>query len=138
MRSSIFYALIFFLAVTFLSMTPTDLSGQSGEQSQTSDDSYVTGMTSGRARSLIGVGLALVSVVVGWRVKKRPGNNRVWAFIALAAGILGMLVSIMQLAKNTGGFGTGGGKAGAIVALILGTTGIFINGLTLRSRKSAK
>ena len=37
----------------------------------------------------------------------------------------------------TGGFGTGGGRAGAIVALVLGLIGVNLGGLALaRSRRS--
>ena len=39
--------------------------------------------------------------------------------------------------SSTGGFGTGGGRAGAIVTLVLGLIGMNLGGLALaRSRRS--
>jgi hypothetical protein len=52
-------------------------------------------------------------------------------------GLIGMVLSLAHLSASTGGFGTGGGRAGAIVALVLGLIGISLGGLALaRSRRS--
>lgn len=49
-------------------------------------------------------------------------------------GLIGMVLSVVHLAGSTG-FGTGGGRAGAIVALVLAVIGIGLGGLALaRSR----
>lgn len=97
---------------------------------------YVTGITSGRAKSLIGVVAGLSSMIIGWRVKRRSVGGtsgwRPWALAALALGLVAAVVSVLHLANTSGGFGTGGGKAGAIVALILGLLGTSFSGIALR------
>ena len=107
--------------------------------SQTGEtDAYVTGITAARARSLVGVALGLVSLITGWRVKRRSSvgksYRRSWAIIALVLGLVAIVLSIIHLANVNGGFGTGGGKAGAIVALMLGIIGASLNGVALRSK----
>jgi peptidoglycan/LPS O-acetylase OafA/YrhL len=106
--------------------------------SQASDrEGYVTGITPARGRSLAGVALGLVSLTIGWRVKSRSSvgksNRRSWAMIALMSGLVAVVLSIFHLYTVDGGFGTGGGKAGAIVALMLGIIGAGLNGVVLRS-----
>ena len=108
--------------------------------SQTDEsDAYVTGITSARARSLIGVAFGLVSLIIGWRVKRRSAFGtstlRSWAITALVLGLVALVLSIIHLANVNGGFGTGGGKAGAIVALILGVIGTSLSGMALRSKR---
>jgi hypothetical protein len=57
--------------------------------------------------------------------------------VALALGLIGMVLSVAHLGSSTGGFGSGGGRAGAIVALVLGQIGMNLGGLALaRSRRS--
>jgi hypothetical protein len=44
---------------------------------------------------------------------------------------------VLHLAGSTGGFGTGNGRAGAIVALVVGLIGMNLGGLGLaRSRRT--
>ena len=101
------------------------------------------GITSGRARALVGVVVGLISLVVGGLTLARSagrigtGNGRAGAIVALVLGLIGMVLSVLHLAQSTGGFGTGGGRAGAIVALVLGLIGMNLGGLALaRSRRS--
>jgi hypothetical protein len=100
--------------------------------------SYVTGLTAGRARSLVGVAVGLISVIIGWRAKARSdfGNSRPQV-IAAVLGVTAIILSVVHLANTTGGFGTGGGKAGAIVALALGVAGTALNVLRLRSKRGS-
>jgi hypothetical protein len=97
-----------------------------------------TGITTGRARSLVGGVLGLISLVIGWRAKarsaKEPGSGRSWSIAALGLGFISIILSVVHLATTIGGFGTGGGRAGAIVALVLGLTGVALGGLALRSK----
>ena len=52
-------------------------------------------------------------------------------------GLIGMVLSVVHLGTSTSGFGTGGGRAGAIVALVLALIGMSLGGLALaRSRRS--
>jgi len=39
-----------------------------------------------------------------------------------------MVLSVVHLRSSTGGFGTGSGRAGAIVALVLGLIGMNLGG----------
>lgn len=100
------------------------------------------GITSGRARSLVAVGVGLISLVIGGLVLMRSagrigtGTGRAGAIVALVLGLIGMVLSVVHLSSSTG-FGTGGGRAGAIVALGLGLIGMSLGGLALaRSRRS--
>ena len=95
---------------------------------------YVKGITAGRAKSLVGGALGLISLIIGWRAKARVANNhsaKSSATIALVLGLVVIGLSIVHLVDATGGFGTGGGKAGAIMALVLGLSGTALGGLTL-------
>jgi hypothetical protein len=100
---------------------------------------YVSGMTSGRAKSLIGVALGVSGLIIGWRTKARSKNkvnvSGTWPIAGLILGLSGVVLSVLQLTANTGGFGTGGGKAGAIVALLVGVCAIVLNILALRAKK---
>jgi hypothetical protein len=100
--------------------------------------SYVKGLTPGRAKSLAGAVVGLVSLIIGWRARARVAGNpgaRSWIIAALVFGLVAIGLGAVHLANVTGGFGTGGGKAGAIVALLLGAAGTTLNGLALRGKK---
>ena len=94
-------------------------------------------ITTGRARSLVGAVVGLISLVAGGLALARSagrfgsGNGRAGAIVALALGLLGMILSVIHLSTFTGGFGTGSGRAGAIVALVLSLIGISLGGLIL-------
>src|SRR4051794_25928859 len=83
---------------------------------------YVSGLTPARVKSLIGVAFGLTSLIIGWRFRTKSGTNqrrtKRWTLAGLVSGILAVVLSVVHLAVNTGAFGTGGGKAGAIVALV--------------------
>lgn len=100
------------------------------------------GITSGRARSLVGAVGGLISLIVGGLALARAagrlgtGSGRVAAIVALVLGVISVVLSLVHIAGSTR-FGTGGGRAGAIVALILGLIGMSLGGLALpRSRRS--
>lgn len=107
---------------------------------KTDGTSYVTGITAGRARSLVGVALGLTSLIIGWRAKARSvvsASGRKLNITALVFGLVAIVLSVIHLATVIGGFGTGGGKAGAIVALVLGLIGMGLGvRALLRSKKS--
>lgn len=104
--------------------------------------SYVSGITAARARSLVGGVVGILSLVISLRAKKNykvnPGNGRLWLIVAVALGVTAMIFSIVHLTGTTGGFGTGGGKAGAIVAMVLGLMGTILAVPTLYSKGSNK
>lgn len=98
----------------------------------------VKGITSGRARALATGVLGLSSLIIGWwaraRSAKGVSNVRSWSVTALMLGLICIVLSITQLATTRGGFGTGGGKAGAIVALVPALIGVTLSSLALRTK----
>lgn len=125
------------LITGFLLLATGDVSSQAkpGETSPA-----VTGITSGRARTLVIGVIGLVSLVIGWRAKalsaRGTGRGRSWAIPALVLGGICVIFSAIHLITVTSGFGTGSGKAGAIVALVVGGTGMLLAGLALRPKSS--
>lgn len=103
------------------------------------------GITSGRAKALLGVAMSLTSVIISGLAlsnsKSRINNKGVQtkAIVALVFGLVGIILSLVHFSNSTGGFGTGGGRAGAILAFLLGLTGVVLSGLSLtRYRRNAK
>lgn len=100
---------------------------------------YVTGLTAGRAKSLVGVAVGLISLIIGWRAKARlahgAGIGQSWVITALVLGLIAIVLGVVHLGTTPGGFGTGGGKAGSIVALVVGLTGTVLSGQALRSKR---
>jgi hypothetical protein len=102
----------------------------------------VTGITPGRAKSLAGGVIALISLIAGWRAKKaRPGeparsrNKRMLGIISLSLAGIAIILSLAHLSTSAGAvFGSGSGKAGAIVTLALALIGATLGGLSLRSK----
>lgn len=103
---------------------------------------FAIDLTAGRARSLVGAVVGLISLMIGALALARSagrigtGNGRTGAIVALVLGLIGIVLSVVHLGSSTGGFGTGSGRAGAIVALVLGLIGMNLGGLALaRSRR---
>ena len=132
MRNFILYSTIVFLTF-FLSLTIEKAVAFSDEKSDSSN--YVTGITAGRARSLVGVVIGALSLIIGWRISRKAQKRRIWFMVALIFGIIAIILSLTHLG-NTGGFGTGGGKAGAIVGLAFGILGLAVNGYRYLSNKN--
>jgi len=93
-------------------------------------------ITTGRLWSIVAALLGLTGLIIGAitlsrRVQninsvERKGN------IALVLASICILLSVLHLATTTGGFGTGKGRAGAIVAIVIGSIGIILNRLAVR------
>lgn len=79
--------------------------------------------------------LALIGVIVGWRALARPG--RAGSSIALAAGLVSVVVGGLHAANAAGGLGTGNGLAGAIIAVALGLIALTLGGLSLARARRA-
>lgn len=93
---------------------------------------YVKGITTARAISLLEALLGLIGIVIGWRAKTR--STKAGGRTALVLGLLAITLSIAHLIFTSGSvFGSGSGKAGAILALILGLVGCVLGGSALRS-----
>src|SRR6478609_5769201 len=126
MHRPIFYLIIVcFTILYYITATRTAI-GQNDQAGKVngSDSSYVRGITPGRAKSLTGGVLALASVIISLLVRKKSAANtsrrHAWSITSMTLGIIAIAFSILHLANTKGGFGTGGGKAGAIIALLLG------------------
>jgi len=103
---------------------------------------YVSGITGGRAKALVGGLIGLISLVIGGRAKVRSasagtGNRRTGAKLALALGLIAIVLSIVHLTTSAGAvFGSGSGKAGAIFGVVLGFIGMILGGMALRKNKT--
>lgn len=99
---------------------------------------FAADLTTGRARSLVGAVVGLISLIVGWlalRSAGRTGNGRGAGMVALVLGLIGVVLDVVHLSTFTGAFGTGSGRAGAIVGLVLALIGMSLGGLAVaRSR----
>ena len=102
----------------------------------------VSDITVARARALGAVAAGLISVVISGSALalsgRRPGsgNGRGMALVGGGLGLIGIVVSVIHLPGSTG-FGTGGVRAGAIVAIVLAVIGTSLGGLALaRSRRT--
>ena len=109
-------------------------------EAKSGDATYVSGITPGRARSLIGGVVGLACLVLGWRAKNRSrsanSNIRTTAAVALILGSIGIVLSVVHLISTAGAvFGSGSGKAGAIVALGLSCVGMVLAALALSNEK---
>lgn len=153
MRKYIPYILSIYLIIGFSFLTTENAFSQANQtvnemdttnsaMAQTDETApYVTGITTGRAKSLVGTVMGLMSLIIGWRAKlissKGIGSGRTGAVMALVLGLTGIVFSVLHLCNSAGAvFGSGSGKAGAIVAILLGLIGMTLGGLALRSRKA--
>ena len=92
------------------------------------------GMTEGRARANIAAAVGLISAIAGATALIRSAGRT--GIAAVVLGLIAIVLSVVHLATFTGGFGTGGGRAGAMVALVLGLLGISLGGFAVaRSRR---
>lgn len=98
------------------------------------------GLGTGRLIPTAGAAIGLIGVVLGgWALTRyagRPGSGRLGAVAAGVAGVISVVGGGLHSANSAGGFGTGNGLAGAIVAMVLGLIGLVLSGLALvRSRR---
>lgn len=96
---------------------------------------YVKGITPARAAGLGELLLGILSIVFAVRAKNR--SSITGAKTALTLGLLAVIFSIVHVITTSGAvFGSGSGKAGSILALVLGLVGCTLSGLALRSRNA--
>ena len=145
MKTCIPYILSACLAVAFCFVATGEVFSKTGQEHKADTTSretdgaspYATGLTAGRAKALVGVAVGLISLIVGWRAKAKvanPGSGGSLSITGLVLGAIAIVLGLVHLANTTGGFGTGGGKAGAVVALVLGLIGTGVSGRALRSK----
>jgi hypothetical protein len=135
MKNKVFYFLSAYIIIYLLLFTAKAFS----QTSQNTDTitAYERGITSGRARALAIVVVGIISVVLAFNARKSTvkvtSNSRNKAIVALTISILTIVLSNVHLITSAGAvFGSGSGKAGAIVALFLGFTGTVLSGVALR------
>jgi hypothetical protein len=96
------------------------------------------GLTSGRLLS-IATGIAgIFGIVVGARsLKNSPARNssRRAALMAIVIGAFCSVMSFIHFEASKGGFGSGSGKAGAIVGFFIGLTAISLGTVSVSRRK---
>ncbi|MGW4158544.1 DUF6223 family protein [Streptomyces sp. NPDC004788] len=81
----------------------------------------------GRIGASTGALIALAGVGLAWR-GRRPA-------LAVAAGLIGIVLGAVVAATADGGLGTGNGLGGAYVALIVGVVATALGGRALARRK---
>ena len=99
--------------------------------------STVYGLTSKRQFALLALGLALLSVILGWRTFRKSAahtsilHGKSWPVVAIVAGLMAVIGSVLNLATSNGGPGSGNGVLGSAQALVLGLIGMFLAGLAM-------
>ena len=99
--------------------------------------STVYGLTSKRQFALVALGMALISVVFGWRALRKSTrrisipNGKNGPIVAVVTGLMAVIGGGLNLATANGGPGSGNGVLGSAQALVLGLTGMFLGGLAI-------
>ncbi|MFD1150041.1 DUF6223 family protein [Saccharothrix hoggarensis] len=98
------------------------------------------GLGSGRLLPTAADVVGLLGMVLGGlalRSAGRTGASRRGAIAAGTAGVVSAAVGGLHWANSAGGFGTGNGKAGAIIAVVVGVAAVVLAGLaTSRARRA--
>lgn len=101
-------------------------------------DEFAPGRFIATVSGVIGLISAIFAGVNLFRAPKSPEGQRRRANIA---GIVGLAVSVygvIHLAIFTGDFGTGDGRAGAIISIVLGLITAILAIVTLKRRRATK
>ncbi|MFI7069253.1 DUF6223 family protein [Micromonospora sediminicola] len=93
---------------------------------------------SGRFGATTFAAVSLAGAIIGGLAVARPtSGGRGRALLALAAGLVGLVLSAVHLALTSDGFGNGQGRAGAIVGVVLGVVGTGLGGwASARARRT--
>lgn len=89
-----------------------------------------TRLTSGRLMSLTILTIGMIGLIIGYKTGKRPveapaDNTKRRAVTALVLGLLCIGFFTIHLVNSTD-FGTGGGKAASIAAMVVGGTAVAL------------
>ena len=99
--------------------------------------STVYGLTSKRQFALVALGLALLSVISGWRTFRKSAahtgilHGKSWPVVAVVTGLIAAINSVLNLVTSNGGPGSGNGVLGSAQAIVLGLTGMFLGALAM-------
>jgi Family of unknown function (DUF6223) len=97
----------------------------------------VYGLTSRRQWALVILGVALVSVIFGWRILRQAVKRsnilkgKITAVVVIALGLLAVISGGLSLTSANGGPGSGNGVLGSAQALVLGLIGMVLGGLAM-------
>lgn len=92
----------------------------------------VKGITTARAIAMMEALLGLTSIIIGFRAKRR--SKKYLAKTALILGLTAIVFAVAHLITVSGAvFGSGSGKAGSIIAIILAVVGCLLGWFTFRS-----
>ena len=97
----------------------------------------VVGTGGGRAGAIVAGLVALAGAVAGLLALFRPAGRDA-AIVSLVTGLLGTALAVLHLATSSGGVGTGNGRAGAIVAVVLGVGAMALGWKALAGRRSER
>lgn len=99
--------------------------------------SGVGGLGAGRLLPSLAALAGLTGMIIGWRA--RNGSSQTKAIVASVLGLISLFIGVLHAANAAGGFGTGNGLAGAIVAILLGLSGMVVGLIALvRFRRITK
>jgi len=134
--AALIIASCFSATVNAFSQTPDTVNTKQHTETKKSglfnEGGYVKGITPARVIGLTESLMGILSIVFAVRAKKRSSGAKT----ALILGLLAITFSIVHFATTAGAvFGSGSGKAGAILAILLSLTGIILSGLMLRQKK---
>ncbi|QLY29602.1 DUF6223 family protein [Nocardia huaxiensis] len=92
------------------------------------------GPGSGRFGATLAAGIALVGIGIGLLARRRSqrgAGGRVEAVLAQAVAVTALSLGVWHWARSADGFGTGNGRAGAILATLIAVIGVGLGALTL-------
>lgn len=135
---SLIIACCLFATVKTFSQTPDTTNKTATTETKKSnlfnEGGYVRGITPARAIGLAELLLGILSIVFAVRAKKR--SSIAGTKTALTLGLVAIVFSIVHFVTTAGAvFGSGSGKAGAILAIILSLVGIMLSRSVLRRKK---
>lgn len=138
LSASLIISCCLFATVKTFSQTSEPANNTSTTESKKSalfnEGGYVKGITPARAIGLAELLLGISSIVFAIRAKKR--SSIAGTKTALVLGLLAIVFSTVHFVSTAGAvFGSGSGKAGAILAMILSIVGIILSGSVLRRNK---
>lgn len=92
----------------------------------------VYGITPNRLLTIAAALIGLSSVVIAGIALSRPTSRFAvgqWPVLSIVLALFCVLLSIFHLAVTPTGFGAGNGRAGAIIAIVLGLIGLILAGI---------
>ena len=124
------------LAACFLALVAV---GAVADQAPASVNGYT--MTPERAGAIVAILVGLFGAVVGGRALVHAhavGKGLNGGTVALAAGMVSMILGGMIVATADGGLGTGNGLGGGVVALVVGPISLVLGGLARARSRGAR